>query len=213
MITMNRCKLALILTVMFVLAACGQQASRDFDLTIDGGVITITTVSLPRTLIAKGTCGESLPDELTLNSAGIISGTPIKAGTVKLTITAKDSSRNTNVNEGLYKNSDGTPVTLEAIGGVPPYVWSISSGSLPEGITLAPDTGTLSGEPTGLGVFQFDTKVTDSQASQDSATLSIDVFGMATLSLPGGKVGEPYNFSLVAVGGESPYIWALRVCP
>jgi hypothetical protein len=36
---------------------------------------------------------------------------------------------------------------LQALGGVPPYTWRISAGSLPEGISLNPATGVISGTP------------------------------------------------------------------
>jgi hypothetical protein len=51
-------------------------------------------------------------------------------------------------------------VTLQATGGVPPYTWSISAGSLPTGLSL---TGALvSGIPTAPGTFDFTIQVTDS---------------------------------------------------
>ena len=39
---------------------------------------------------------------------------------------------------------------LHATGGVPPYVWSVASGDLPEGVTLTPD-GLLSGRAAKPG--------------------------------------------------------------
>ena len=51
---------------------------------------------------------------------------------------------------------------LEAAGGVPPLLWSISNGRLPEGVLLDFEPGTLSGEPTSAGEFAFTVTVTDS---------------------------------------------------
>ncbi|MGA7292133.1 MAG: putative Ig domain-containing protein [Terriglobales bacterium] len=52
-------------------------------------------------------------------------------------------------------------VLLRATGGVPPYIWSVASGELPEGITLTPQ-GLLSGRATKPGSFSLTLKVEDS---------------------------------------------------
>ncbi len=52
-------------------------------------------------------------------------------------------------------------VLLHATGGVPPYVWSVTSGDLPEGVTLTAD-GLLSGRPTTAGDFAVTLRVEDS---------------------------------------------------
>lgn len=50
---------------------------------------------------------------------------------------------------------------LHATGGVPPYVWSVAGGDLPEGVTLTPE-GLLAGRPAAPGTFTFTLKVEDS---------------------------------------------------
>ncbi len=50
---------------------------------------------------------------------------------------------------------------LRADGGAPPYVWSVASGDLPEGITLTPE-GCLCGRPTKPGTLDITLKVEDS---------------------------------------------------
>src|ERR1700746_2509490 len=50
---------------------------------------------------------------------------------------------------------------LHATGGVPPYVWSVASGDLPDGVTLTPE-GLLSGRATKPGSTTFTLKVEDS---------------------------------------------------
>ncbi len=56
----------------------------------------------------------------------------------------------------------GTPYsqTLEAAGGRLPYAWSVVSGSLPPGLTLAANTGTISGTPTAANTYTFGVRVT-----------------------------------------------------
>lgn len=57
-----------------------------------------------------------------------------------------------------------TSIALTAIGGASPYTWTIISGSLPDGLTLAED-GTLSGTITGdTGVYTFTAQAEDSNA-------------------------------------------------
>ncbi|HEV2033345.1 MAG TPA: Ig domain-containing protein [Candidatus Dormibacteraeota bacterium] len=53
------------------------------------------------------------------------------------------------------------PVTLSAVGGVPPYTWSVVLGNLPGGLTLDPN-GIVSGTPTSAGVANFTVQVADS---------------------------------------------------
>ena len=50
--------------------------------------------------------------------------------------------------------------SLQAVGGAPPYTWSVTSG-LPAGMVLS-SSGVLSGTPTGTGVFLLMVGVTDS---------------------------------------------------
>ena len=50
---------------------------------------------------------------------------------------------------------------LHATGGIPPYVWSVATGDLPDGVTLTPE-GLLAGRPAAPGTFTFTLKVEDS---------------------------------------------------
>src|SRR5262249_61085881 len=49
---------------------------------------------------------------------------------------------------------------LAASGGTPPSTWSLASGTLPAGRTLAPSTGVISGTPTAGGTSSFTVQVT-----------------------------------------------------
>lgn len=63
-------------------------------------------------------------------------------------------------------------ITLTAAGGTGPYTWSVLAGSvLPNGLTLDPTTGQLSGIPTDLGTSAaFTVQVQDSSVTPLSAT-------------------------------------------
>jgi hypothetical protein len=60
-------------------------------------------------------------------------------------------------------------VFLHATGGVPPYLWLVASGDLPDGITLSPE-GLLAGHPTKTGAFSCVLTVKDS--GQPSHTIN-----------------------------------------
>ena len=64
--------------------------------------------------------------------------------------------------------------TLEAVGGTPPYTWSIVSGSLPPGLSLSSD-GTVTGTPTATGVFTFTLEVVDSMGVSARLTQTLEV--------------------------------------
>src|SRR5438477_6536771 len=103
--------------------------------------------------------------------------------------------------------------TLSASGGTSPYSWSVSSGTLPTGLSLS-SAGTLSGTPTVAGSFPFTVAVKDAASGSASANLSINVVSVPPLQvtssqLPGGTVGSAYSATLNASGGTSPYSWSL----
>jgi hypothetical protein len=71
---------------------------------------------------------------------------------------------------------------MTAAGGVKPYKWSVSTGAVPSGLTLAND-GTLSGSPTAAGTFTFTIQTSDSGDSTASIPGVIKVAPHLTASL------------------------------
>jgi len=65
--------------------------------------------------------------------------------------------------------------TLVAQGGVEPYQWSISSDSLPPGLSLDSVSGVISGVPTQTGLFTFTVMVEDSQSESVQKELSLEI--------------------------------------
>jgi hypothetical protein len=65
--------------------------------------------------------------------------------------------------------------TLTATGGMTPYTWSISSGSLPAGLTLNSSTGVISGTLKIRGKSCFTVKVTDANAKTTTRSLTMTV--------------------------------------
>jgi hypothetical protein len=65
--------------------------------------------------------------------------------------------------------------SIEASGGLPPYEFTLQSGSLPAGLTLAPN-GAVTGTPTGpTGTSTFTVRVTDSANPEASATRQVSL--------------------------------------
>src|SRR4029077_4790467 len=73
---------------------------------------------------------------------------------------------------GAVKSNYST--TLSVTGGVPPYTWSKTAGSLPSGVTLGAN-GTVTGTPHVAGAYSFTTQVQDSQAATASTGFSMNV--------------------------------------
>ena len=80
--------------------------------------------------------------------------------------------------------SSAYSATLTATGGVPPYTWSISNGSLPAGVTLNSSSGSISGTPTSKGTSSFTAMVSDSQQPPKSASASLLISVAVTGSTP-----------------------------
>jgi hypothetical protein len=64
--------------------------------------------------------------------------------------------------------------TLLAQGGTPPIVWSVISGSLPNGLSLNGSTGVISGTPTTSGTSNFEVQALDGP-KQNSASVKVSM--------------------------------------
>ncbi len=120
----------------------------------------------------------SLPAGLALNAAtGAITGTPTTAATSNFTITATDGlgatgarAYSVTVNAAIAVNPATLPTamlgaaysqTVVATGGNGSYVFTVSAGSLPAGLTLNAATGVISGTPTTAATSNFTITATD----------------------------------------------------
>ena len=65
--------------------------------------------------------------------------------------------------------------TLQAVGGTTPYTWSLSSGTLPAGLSLNASTGAITGTPTTAGTSNFTVMVTDNDTNTATKPLSITI--------------------------------------
>jgi hypothetical protein len=230
-----------------VLQGGNQLATRAFSLLIGPTITTdpslppgIQGVSYSLTLAAQGGSppytwsvppqgGNNLPNGLSMNQAGTISGTPNAAGTFNFTIRVTDSQNRQSQKEfsltiapplsitttSLPGGTTGQPysATLIAAGGSGGYTWSTPAGNLPTGLTLNASTGAITGTPTAAGTSNFTARVTDSGGRTMDRPLSIAVLNpltITTTSLPDGRVGQPYSQTLAATGGSGTgYTWTI----
>lgn len=132
-----------------------------------------------------------LPAGLILDSAGVISGIPMKAKTAKFTVQVVDgvgASARRSVSlkivkpvrlttDSLSRGRVGTPysVRLKTKRGILPLTFSIVDGSLPQGLTLDQTAGQISGVPTVAGTFNFQVMVVSSGGSSDQKDLRIKI--------------------------------------
>ncbi len=162
-----------------------------------------------------------LPNGVSINSVnGVISGTPTVPGPFSATITVTD-----NVGNAVSATISGTvapsPLTVTcgaagtlvqnqpysqpctAAGGTTPYHWSASG--LPNGVSIDPGSGLISGKPTAAGPFTATVTVTDS-TTPTAETQSTTVSGSSLPSLTSPSldaiVGAPFSFDVTQLFGQ-----------
>ena len=173
----------------------------------------------------------ALPDGLTLDSnTGQISGTATDLGTFNFDITATDdfgctgtTSYTVNINcpevtvlpATLPNGTVGTAYdqTVSGNGGADPYTFAVTSGALPDGLTLDSNTGQISGTPSAAGTFNFDITATDDNGctgvTSYSITMSCPAITVNPATLPNGTMGTLYDQTVSGSGGTAPYTFAV----
>ena len=174
----------------------------------------------------------TLPLGLTLSSGGVLSGIPTVAGTSNFTVTATDADLCTgNRAYVMVVNPAGCPTillqpsslpngtagqiysqTITASGGLAPYTFAVSAGTLPAGLSLS-SAGVLSGVLTAQGTSAFSVTATD-----HNGCLGIQAYTLLIacppspcrpLPLPQGTPGVAYSQTISASGGMGPYTFAV----
>lgn len=171
----------------------------------------------------------NLPQGLSLDNAGKISGIPQKFGRYTVKITAMNEAGSADKSFTLKinprKNLAITPKTLSAatwgkkytkafkLSGVKSPSWKIS-GDLPEGLAFDSSTAKISGTAKEAGTFTF-TLTASNGAFTVSKECTLIVKGIAPKlkgSPKSGKVGEKY-YSLLKATGTTNITWSITGLP
>jgi len=200
--------------------------------------------------------GFSLPTGLSLSSSGLLSGAVPGAATAsnysfETQITVSDRGGNANsvrmainilpvASQPLSLNTatladvslgDNSAPAVAAIGGIPPYTFSVAPGSaLPTGCFLIagttallndnPDRAYLRSRIHNAGNYNFVLQVTDSAGNTATRpyTLHASQIDFYYDSLPAGNaatpvLGTPYSWYLLPLGGVPPYTATVTEIP
>jgi large repetitive protein len=184
----------------------------------------------------------ALPAGLTLNTGGLLSGTPTAGGSFNFTITATDSSPF----PGPFSGSQAYTLTVNpatitlpattlaggtlglpysatinaATGGTAPRTYAVTVGALPGGLTLNTSSGAITGTPSALGTFNFSITATDSSTGTGpySATQSYSIVVIAVPpTASNSSLTVAYNAAAtnvpLSLGGGAPTSLAIGTAP
>lgn len=201
----------------------------NFQLEASGGTGTRYTWSL-----VSGT----LPVGISFSSSGLLSGTPGSLSgsvTETLNIAVTDSLGHQTIDQLTvlwreelailqYSPSNfqfvvgspytaGNSITLQAVGGTPPYTWSATG--LPPGLSIVVSSGLIGGTPTQPGTFTSSVTVKDSAGRAATASVPFSVvlnpISITTTTLTSGTVGVTYDQVVNAQGGsQNGYSWSVQ---
>ncbi len=216
-------------------------------ITVTNPGVTTGTVDAPfsQTFTQTGAHGtatfstaSTLPAGLTVSSAGVLSGTPTQPGSFPIVVTVTDSNgctgtsstytlviacqtitvTNPAVSNGTVDAAFSQTFTQSGVGTHTPATFSLNSGTLPSGLSLATN-GTLSGTPGQPGSFPITVKVTDANGCTGISSTYTLVIACQTITVtnptsatstfnsalsPAGN----YTFTQSGVGTHTPATFA-----
>lgn len=103
---------------------------------------------------------------------------------------------------------------LEGSGGVDPLVWTIDSGNLPSGLSLATN-GHITGTPNTVQLASFVVRLTDHVGATITKSCQMNVVAAVAITttcpLPDATIDTAYDEQLTATGGQTPFIWTIVI--
>lgn len=92
-----------------------------------------------------------------------------------------------------------------------PTSWTVTSGSLPDGLTLNESTGVISGTPTSAGTSTFTVTATNASGSDSKEfTITVNYQTTAITTQPTDQTvteGQTATFTVIATGNDLDYQW------
>jgi hypothetical protein len=200
-------------------------------------VISITTDSLVEAIAGKSlqiglavTGGnapylyeaDNLPPGLSLNTSGVITGTPTQSGEVISTIRVTDFNGCTGRKQFRFIILPSGSLPSGTVGNSYLYylntgsnvyrTYTLASGSLPTGLSLEGTYAAIYGSPQVSGFYTFSLTGTDAQGNQTTQQYSINI-SCPTLTIlsdcPSSSLGNSYLVNLYTSGGSGSYVYSL----
>lgn len=242
--------------VPFVLRASnalGQHISREFVIDVFEPLALVTAelpvgaVDLPYEVRFAATGGDerytftapesgegTLPEGLTLEADGHLSGAPERAGDFTLVIEVRSADgqaietelvlsvepsdvviTTSSLPEGTVGTEYRERIRVQGGDGLT-YEFTVSSGALPAGVTLNEGTGQLRGTPTEAATSDFEVTVGSGDSAPAVATFRltvvegvVDPLVIETSALDAGRATIDYDQSIVVSGGIAPHTFSL----
>jgi hypothetical protein len=152
----------------------------------------------------------SSPQQVTLTATSLADTT--KSASLRITVNPNPVMLNQAIANGTVGVPYSQPIALT--GGTAPFQWSIYNGpisdgwgvagSVPDGLTLDPNSGTISGTPSAAGTWYFEAGVTDADSENaDDGFLSIQINPASEATAhPVPFLNQPLVPSAVSPGGS-----------
>ena len=190
-------------TITLTATVTNDQNSKGVTFTETGGGSFSSTTSTSAIFTAPA--ATSSAQTVTITATSVADAT--KSNSITVTVPAKPTVATTSNNLAGAVGA-AYSVTLQVTGGVSPYTWAITSGTLPSCLTLNASTGAITGTPNAAcaGTYNLTFTVTDSGSPTKltgtaSLTMIITTPTLTfTPALPAGTVGAAYAGSVAASG-------------